>query len=156
MSLNAKARLKQILSGSEPGNPFKLDRPDAFPDEDQLRIPSNFWARGMLVEVYTYKSVYKPKGHKHYPNAKAFDSKMSGQWVQIKSAGNPNTPHQIPRMIKAIDDLVNAAGPEDKLILHIISRDVAESEIRVALLAHKFNTGLTSRLDIVFEQYIHP
>lgn len=108
LSEQAKLFLKDLLSDPNPGNPWKLDDIPHIPDW-QNTVPHKFWARGILFEILYYKKIYKPRGHNHYPNAPGFDMKRAGstpEWVQIKSAANPNTAHQIARMKLAIDDLV--------------------------------------------------
>jgi hypothetical protein len=81
MSPNGKARLKQILSDPDPGNPWKFDDPVWVPGEVPP-IPSNYWARGVMLELDAYKRIYKPLGYTHHPTAAAYD--YSGpQWVQM-------------------------------------------------------------------------
>ena len=92
LSPNAKARLKQILSDPDPGNPWKLDTPEEW-NLDDIPIPSNFYARGLLLELQQFKKVYKPKGFQHHPTAAGYDysGSLSGfdLLVQMKSLRNP-------------------------------------------------------------------
>jgi hypothetical protein len=127
LSPNAKARLKQILSDPDPGNPWKLDTPEEW-NLDDIPIPSNFYARGLLLELQQFKKVYKPKGFQHHPTAAGYDysGSLSGfdLLVQMKSLRNPEG--AFSAMKKAIDKLaaaIPANAPAAKRVqLHIVKR----------------------------------
>ncbi len=152
MSPNGKARLKQILSDPDPGNPWKFDDPVWVPGEDPP-IPSNYWARGVMLELDIYKRVYKPNSFFHHPNAAGYDF-SGGKWVQIKSLSNPNA--AIQRMESAIEQLrtsdISGVAP---LKLHILKKMGASSDtLQTALDLYKAaDDDLAQRLEILIEPY---
>jgi hypothetical protein len=79
----------------------------------------------------------------------------------MKSAANPNADHQLIRMKKAIDDLVEASGGtngSDALILHIVTEVDATGATRDAVRSYARDelSGVNDRLEIIWEKYDHP
>lgn len=151
MTANGKARLKQILSDPDPGNPWKFDDPVWVTGENPP-IPSNYWARGLMLELDAYKRVYKPLGYTHHPTAAAYD--YSGpKWVQMKSLKNPDG--AIQAMKDAIDALLDAA-PTGPARLHILKKPgTGSSSLESALTAYKesLDASQRDRLEIIIQSY---
>jgi hypothetical protein len=138
LDFNAKARLKQLLSDPDPGNPWKLDVPEEYLAE-QSPIPSNYWARGLLIELQQFKKVYKKQGFEHYPTAKGYDYSRAGMCVQMKSLKSPAD--SVVAMKKAIDDLIIHAPSGADMLLHIVSPPGTSAstlnDLKNALLSHR-------------------
>jgi hypothetical protein len=150
MSPNGKARLKQILSDQDPGNPWKFDDP-VWVQGEAPPIPSNYWARGVMLELDIYKRVYKPQELIHHPNAAGYDFSGS-KWVQIKSVKNPDG--AIAAMIEAIDDLVLKSPNGAQLKLHILKRPGASSAaLDDALEAYLVGKPYISRFEFIIDVY---
>jgi hypothetical protein len=150
MSPNGKARLKQILSDPDPGNPWMFDDPVWVPGEAPP-IPSNYWARGVMLELDIYKRVYKPQELIHHPNAAGYDFSGS-KWVQIKSVKNPDG--AIAAMIEAIDDLVLKSPNGAQLKLHILKRHGASSAaLDDALEAYLVGKPYINRFEFIIDAY---
>lgn len=86
--------------------------------ENEAAIPDNYWIRGILGELETYKRLYMNAGYEHFPNATAFDFKSAAEHVQIKTLKNPDG--AISGMREAIDALMQVPQPPNGLKLHIL------------------------------------
>ncbi|GAA5121164.1 hypothetical protein GCM10023212_15900 [Luteolibacter yonseiensis] len=139
LSPNAKARLKQILSDPDPGNPWKLDTPEEW-NPDNIPVPSNFYARGLLLELQQFKKIYKPAGFLHHPTAAGYDyySTALDRYVQMKTLKNPDG--AASAMKKAIDGLIGATPAGSTLQLHIVKRPGTTSEALKQAIADHIET----------------
>lgn len=169
LSANAKARLKQLLRDPIPGeahpeigNPWRLDTPEEWTVPPP--VPSNFWARGNLIELWKFKKTYKAAGFKHHPNAAGYDysSAADDLFVQMKSYSNPNGAAAAAR--EALDKLRDASTPAgSKLRLHIVHKaGTSSTSLSQAIEAHlndltKFTPEQRSRfLPTIFEEFVYP
>ena len=131
LDFNSKARLKQILSDPDPGNLWKLDVPEEYL-ADNSPIPSNYYARGLLIELQQFKKIYKKQGFEHHPTAKGFDYSNATTCVQMKSLKNP--PASIQAMKEAIGALIEHTPAGKKMQLHIvIAPGTSDTALRAAL-----------------------
>ncbi len=159
MSPNAKARLKQILSDPDPGNPWKLDTPEEW-NPDDIPIPSNFYARGLLLELQQFKKVYKPAGFKHHPNAAGYDysSAANDLFVQMKTLRNPDG--AAAAMRKAIDKLISDTPAGTSIRLHILKRPGTSSTALSQAIADHIGTkapAVRARFQpTIIEEFVSP
>ncbi len=133
LSPGAKARLKQVIRDPVPGEPHpEIGNPWRLDDVEDWTIPSpipsNYWARGNLIELWKFKKAYKAAGFKHHPNATGYDysSAADDLFVQMKSYSNPDGATTAAR--DAINKLLAANTPAgSKLQLHIVHKNGTSS-----------------------------
>lgn len=147
---NGKARLKQILSDPDAGNPWKLDTPDEWLDTPPF--PSNFWARGLLLEIQQFKKIYKPAGYTHHPTAAAYDFVSAAEYVQLKTLKNPDG--AFSAMKKAVDALAALSDTTKNLKLHINKKPGSTStQLKASLDAYIETLPTNNRITVIIEEY---
>ena len=168
LSQGAKARLKQLLRDPIPGephpeigNPWRLDVVEDWTVPNA--VPSNYWARGNLIELWNFKKNYKQAGFEHYPNAHGYDYSSAGNdlFVQMKSYSNPDGAAAAAR--DAINKLLGASNVPtgSQLRLHIVHKKGTSSTALKQAIDDYMQNVLTQEqrarfLPTIFEEFVYP
>jgi hypothetical protein len=176
LSQGAKARLKQLLRDPIPGephpeigNPWRLDVVEDWTVPNA--VPSNYWARGNLIELWKFKKNYKAAGFKHHPTAGGYDYSRAADdllvqnktFVQMKAYSNPDGEAAEARA--AINKLLLPANTPagSELRLHIVHKKGTKSDALSAAIETylddplKFTDAQRERfLPTFFEEFVYP